>query len=960
MGKIVKHYNEFGGIDTRTNKLVMAPSNFRSGSYNWRYAIDDTIGKRPGIQAKFGGSVNLACGLMEYKYRDINTEQILTQKLSVSTSGKLYRLDYHSLVLARSTSSTAYFYSFFYDDSVSLYRFSVYDINQAVLNTTTVSGSMTLNTLKTTINGWAITGFTASTLDSSGNTVTSSELAIYLDVQYLFSFKVKDSVTNELWFATLIKAPGDVAIFEYISNQGYTNPNWEGISYTNLNNCIYMTDGGFPVKYDGYSVYRAGMPEVIRDNALSDILPDPSVFIGYSNFAVTGGHSASSELEDGTYIYKFQYGFIDANGNEILGRVSDPHAFTATTSTNKAYAKWKISAIKNTNTFPVYGCKVNGNQDPSATTFTLTVDTGHNIQAGMYLRVPIQNYVATMIDLPFYGYSWAYLLVNSVTSTTLNLTGNYNDVYCIQAENDGSTHTFPDDTYLNAGFGPSFLTNKIEDWVNVPGLVSDIRVGAFVRVFKTVKNATSAGPFYHLTDVAVPADGTVYEFIDKYADAVGGAHNFGYLSRISLDNEGESLPRACRYIGKWQNQLVQGGRPYDSTLAAVIYPTNFQGLNYGVNNFGFPTTNQSILRSYTEVHLAGYQSVYFADDINIEGFPQDGSSEESFDNVFNDEIMGFRELRNDLFVFKNRSCGVLVGPLATGGYQKEIFEEDAGLATNSSIDEVEGTLVWLDPDKGFWSVTNGQKPRLMSYQIENLFTQNDTLPVGSKFNFRRAKAANYRIDDKYYCFVPVETYTMLTGVTDPYPIPNSSSLLFVFDYGDASNGKKRNCWLIDKGFNAGGGMLASADNKLIFMQSTTSASALVGSPVYQKRTGTRFDFTDSQDIIEMYIKTGWQSLGAPSIDKNWISIVINSIAGGFNLRIDQFFAFMDYVKAQYSKDLLVDSSTKISPKMAISANKVKAPAISIGLYNNEKNTVVSINGYELEYEAEYDLGEVRK
>ena len=156
--RIDKHYNDFGGLDTRSNKLISNPKTFRIGSNNVRYNFLDEIQKANGFQHKTDGNHAGMNGLAEYKYKDINTGESKTQILGLGGEGNLYKKVSHRLKLVKS-SGAAVSYSFYYDANLDEY---VFDVNPS-LGQILILPASTLDNLVSAINlGLAIPGLTAS------------------------------------------------------------------------------------------------------------------------------------------------------------------------------------------------------------------------------------------------------------------------------------------------------------------------------------------------------------------------------------------------------------------------------------------------------------------------------------------------------------------------------------------------------------------------------------------------------------------------------------------------------------------------------------------------------------------------------------------------------------------------------------------------------------------------------
>ena len=111
-----------------------------------------------------------------------------------------------------------------------------------------------------------------SVVDINGNVVSSTQKA-YLCNVIIQDKLVLNQVNTDLssWYWEKVVCPSQDDPFPEvpfpITRDFNTSSNYEGISYINLNNAVYITDGGFPMKYDGYQVYRMGMPRVLASGA---------------------------------------------------------------------------------------------------------------------------------------------------------------------------------------------------------------------------------------------------------------------------------------------------------------------------------------------------------------------------------------------------------------------------------------------------------------------------------------------------------------------------------------------------------------------------------------------------------------------------------------------------------------------------------------------------------------------
>ena len=117
--------------------------------------------------------------------------------------------------------------------------------------------------------------------------------------------------------------------------------------------------------------------------------------------------------------------------------------------------------------------------------------------------------------------------------------------------------------------------------------------------------------------------------------------------------------------------------------------------------------------------------------------------------------------------------------------------------------------------------------------------------------------------------------------------------------------------------------------------------------------------TDHKSAIQMDARTAWWNGGAPTIDKDFERLWLNSIEGGFALTIDQYGNYLDALVGSNSigfKEL----PDKKTVKNSFKANIAKLSSVSFGLRNEEKNKLVRIQGFEIEYAADFDPSEPRR
>jgi len=125
----------------------------------------------------------------------------------------------------------------------------------------------------------------------------------------------------------------------------------------------------------------------------------------------------------------------------------------------------------------------------------------------------------------------------------------------------------------------------------------------------------------------------------------------------------------------------------------------------------------------------------------------------------------------------------------------------------------------------------------------------------------------------------------------------------------------------------------------------------------QKKSGSRYDFSDHTSAIPFIFKSAWLNFKAYSIDKKWVQAIIHSARRGFSVLVSQYYNYIDTKEGEIL--LTFDEAATASPKRTISLNKLKSLSFSLGLENSTINQDVSLNGWEIQFSAEYDKGEAK-
>lgn len=929
--QLQKFYNAFGGLDTRSNKLLMSPSTFRRGSKNWRVNFQDEYQNANGYQHKDSGAPAIA-DIFEYKFNDINTGESKVQNLGVGLDGHLYRMKKHFLHFITHGAATSY--SVFYDEVGDTFKISLVGLSDV-----NISDTMTMDQLKTALN--ALAGVSVSILDDAGVSVTSTKLAYLLDCVIENDFE-----DNPVYFWERVPFPditcvavGAVTIanldmsdptqFTYNSVPFpttvafYGTDNYEGVSSINYGNSIYITDGAFPLKYDGKTVYRSGIPKVIETKVSTRTLSVPpfgtiSPFENVTGIATQdiAPIAATTALPDGEYAYKQRFAFTDYNGATTFGDIIEDSIGPEVVPLPSTGRNFQIATrgLWYGKDFPIYACRVNGAQSTGVggAGVTLTVDTGHNILPGMVIRQSTSSGAGSFPAIRSTSKSFINFnaLVTQVTATTITLAETVNT-----AGDLAWSSAFLDDEILNGYFTQDFYINKRPFSYYAASVINP--VGAFLQVFRTEVDATT-GPFYNVYNMPLPAkNGDKAVMIDDLPDATLEAQP----NLVDLE-QGSEIPRACKYLTKWQNQIVQSGNPVDTEIQNDNYPSVF----YVDTNDTYSQESIDTTSYYTEALLCDLQSIYWADALTPEGFPQDGLHEFLVDTLFSDRVKAIAPNKDALFALKERSTGVLTGDLANNDIVLEVLEADVGTISHRSVSEIKGSLVWLDQVNGFQSCVAGRLPVNIGYPISDYQKINS-----QKLDYSKAVATNFHKEDLYICSIGTTT--------------------FVYDYADQAQGS-RSAWYLWDRINVKS-IMETADESLLVNDGVRTWKMKVTNSVY--------DFTDHKTAIHTVMNTAWLNQGEPIIDKKFIEFWINSVQGGFSVSVAQYGNYLEEIIGNYTNLVFIpENSDKKFVKADVHMNQPKLSAISIGIEHNAKNKWMRIQGFELQGSPEYDRSEPKR
>lgn len=342
-----KSFLNFFGLDLKSSDLSRREG-FATGMMNAQYTKNGSLEKRPGYQAISAS----AGGHGITTYRRVNTTTGAVEEEVISVSNKLHKLLTTTLNIDYVGSASFATVTIFYDTVTSQYRCRLLngtatDLDQALGLGFDEASTYTCGQLRTAID--ALTDWTCSIV---GDTNTP---AAFLRVTRDF-----DMVTGNPTFSVSANYWSDVnttVSTPFVGSETNKNSvNFENVSFSQLNNVIYITNGYDEVqKYDGQTVFRAGISAGVQ----------PTTALG------------GAGLPNGTYNYGQTYVQIDAQGNVVEGNISIDSAAQPPVNQIVNVTVTNIQAGSGFNT----NCAlVNGNQ-VGVNTITVT-NTPHTMKPG--------------------------------------------------------------------------------------------------------------------------------------------------------------------------------------------------------------------------------------------------------------------------------------------------------------------------------------------------------------------------------------------------------------------------------------------------------------------------------------------------------------------------------------------------------------------------------------------------
>jgi len=709
------------------------------------------------------------------------------------------------------------------------------------------------------------------------------------------------------------------------ANANYQNSkDFENASMAAFDDVIYICNGwDYPQKFDGQTVYRAGMPIGVRPLAADQVAALSMPF-----------------LANQVYEYAITYEQVDARGHIVEGEISPvrQHEVGTTPSAIDVTVTNLVSTVRNnwnTNgalavagTATVYGPDGNGfyydlvDMTPgftlkigdtayyadqtsavmtaAATSNEIPVATGHAIQPGdtvyftdttvplapttvqrtvelttplsiTVLGAPVTFDFATNPNIMSYRTSLVFGNV-AIVAGTANINTNSITVDAGHNVQVGNIVEFVDtqNNLQRRNVTAVGATN-----VDIDGIPVTVALGMLIASTNVIGDALNLrrsnpnGITFTAHNAMTDPYGTLaisnnlrINIYRTFADESFGVNGELYLvAPIPNDSIGSSTQiYTDGLIGvSGTPNIEELGRQFDDPDQAPNPPP----ISKYVKAFG----NQLFYAGGERGKAENSDRVFFSDGNAPEVVPLASN----FFNVPNvdDDITGIGVSGSTFITTKNHSLWAATGNFLTG--QIDVVQiaqgTNIGCAAHATICSV-GTLMYFLHTNGVYAITENQlfptdafgNPIPLSLAIDSIFRETNYLPQ-NKYVYKRAVAVNYTKDNQYLLFLPCEDTQ--TSIRDA----NANSVVLAYDY----QGKN---WFPWNNINAAGGIFV-IDDELYFQERRFSRVDGNSFNLYKQHRFYRLvDHADHAGAQICEWLSSWEDLGQPEVRKKFCRCVL--------------------------------------------------------------------------------------
>ena len=727
--------------------------------------------------------------------------------------------------------------------------------------------------------------------------------------------------TLDYWYwiqvnTTIIPPTTKIVPFPGSANIVFQNSQeFENASMAAYDDVIYIANGwDYPQKYDGQTVYRAGMPIGTRPSAVDDIYAFPS----------------KPFLTTEKYQYATTYEQVDARGHILEGEISEVWNYTvtaATTASDVTMTNLVAAPVTNWNTnfaLATGGAATSYGPDENGFYYNLVaVSTGFTLRIG---------------DTAYYGDLKAGVISGAANSITIPVTAGHaivpgDRVYFFDSTGATLEHsrivvsttatsiTIQFEPVAVSAVMPNILVFKTSlVFGNVAIIDTDqtginnilVKVGHTVQLNDVVefidaennlqrRNVTFVDAT-HVTVDGIPVDVTNLRLIgstNQRTNAVTFQRlnaNPAFLSNGVSPNITNAISNNLRinlYRTKKNEVFGTNGELYlvaalpndGSGAATQLYVDGIPDSELG---FLFDDPDQApnpppiskYLRAFgNQMFYAGGERgnpensdrVFFS---GVSGLVPNPEVVPLATNLFNvpnvdDDITGIGVSGSTLITTKNRSLWAATGNFLSG--QIEIVQiapgTNIGCVAHATIASV-GTLMYFVHTNGVYAITENQlfptdafgNPIPISLAIDQLFRQQNYLPW-TQFKLKRAVACNYTKDNQYLLFLPCEDSQSTIRTA------NLNSIVLCYDYQEKN-------WFKWNNINAAGGIFV-IDDDIYFQERRFSGVDGNTANLYKQHRFYRLvDHADHAGPQRCEWLSSWEDLGQPEVRKKFCRCIL--------------------------------------------------------------------------------------
>lgn len=677
---------------------------------------------------------------------------------------------------------------------------------------------------------------------------------------------------------------------------------FENASMAAFDDVIYIANGfDYPQKYDGQTVYRAGMPIGVRPTVVDDTTSYPSKPF------------ATGEI----YEYAITYEQIDAKGHIVEGEISEIFSYTVV-------AGPIASDVTVTNLISMIS--KNWNTDFAIATGGTATSYGPDVNGYYYDLVDLTaGFTLKIGDSAYYADTTAAVTSSSGTSFTIPVNAGHAVV-------EGDTIYIIDSGNVER---QRLVVSTTTTSINVVGAPIAFGSAANIKVYKTSlvfgNVAIIDGNQTNVTVIVVKTGHTVQlndiiEFVDsqdnlqrRTVTAVGATSitisgipvSVLDLNVIASTNQRTNAVNLRRLNAN--GATLGTSAPISNNLRINIYRT-IKNTSFGVNgelflvasipNDGSGAGTQIYVDGIADAELGrqfddpdqapnpppiskyvrsfGNQLFYAGGEIGKSEnsdrvFFSDGNAPEvvplasNFFNVPNvdDDVTGIGVSGSTFITTKNHSLWAATGNFLSG--QIDVVQiapgTNIGCAAHATIASV-GTLMYFCHTNGVYAITENQlfptdafgNPIPISSPIDAIFRVTNYLPQ-NKYVLKRAVAINYTKDNQYLLFLPCEDTQ--TTIRDA----NANSIILCYDYQEKN-------WFTWTNMNAAGGFFI-IDDDLYFQERRFSRVDGNTANLYKQHRFYRLvDHADHAGAQNVEWLSSWEDIGQPEVRKKFSRCIL--------------------------------------------------------------------------------------